>query len=75
MLITAQRHFKIYEENKLLKLKIEQLKNQQNQVAYLKIENDKLKKVIDDTDIYSYESITSKVLVGILKSLLFIILI
>ena len=63
MFITVQSHFKIYEENKLLKLKIQQLKDQQKQVAYLKIENDKLKKVIDDTDIYNYESIISKVLV------------
>ena len=63
MSITVQSHFKIYEENKLLKLKIQQLKDQQKQVAYLKIENDKLKKVIDDTDIYNYESIISKVLV------------
>ena len=63
MFITVQSHFKIYEENKLLKLKIEQLKNQQNQVAYLKIENDKLKKVIDDTDISDHESVISKVLV------------
>ena len=63
MFITAQSHFKIYEENKLLKLKIQQLKDQQKQVAYLKIENDKLKKVIDDTDIYNYKTVTSKVLV------------
>ena len=63
MFITVQSHFKIYEENKLLKLKIQQLKDQRKQVAYLKIENDKLKKVIDDTDIYNYESIISKVLV------------
>ena len=63
MFITVQSHFKIYEENKLLKLKIQQLKDQQKQVAYLKIENDKLKKVIDDTDISNHESIISKVLV------------
>ena len=37
MFITVQSHFKIYEENKLLKLKIQQLKDQQKQVAYLKI--------------------------------------
>ena len=30
MFITVQSHFKIYEENKLLKLKIQQLKDQQN---------------------------------------------
>jgi len=63
MFITVQSHFKIYEENKLLKLKIQQLKDQRKQVAYLKIENDKLKKVIDDTDISNHESIISKVLV------------
>ena len=63
MFITVQSHFKIYEENKLLKLKIQQLKDQRKQVAYLKIENDKLKKVINDTDIYNYETIISKVLV------------
>ena len=63
MFITVQSHFEIYEENKLLKLKIQQLKDQQKQVAYLKIENDKLKKVIDDTGISNHESIISKVLV------------
>ena len=58
-----QEHFKIYEQYELIKLELQQLKNQQNQIAYLKTENDKLRKVIDDTDIYDYESITSKVLV------------
>ena len=32
---TIQSHFKIYEKHELLKLKLEQLKNQQNQIAYL----------------------------------------
>ena len=63
ILTTIQSHFKIYEQYELIKLELQQLKNQQNQIAYLKTENDKLKKVIDDTDIYNYESIISKVLV------------
>ncbi len=63
MFTTIQDHFKIYEQYELIKLELQQLKNQQNQIAYLKTENDKLKKVIDDTDIYNYESIISKVLV------------
>ena len=63
MFTTIQGHFKIYEQYELIKLELQQLKNQQNQIAYLKTENDKLKKAIDDTDIYNYESITSKVLV------------
>ena len=63
MYTTIQEHFKIYEQYELIKLELQQLKNQQNQIAYLKTENDKLKKVIDDTDIYNHESITSKVLV------------
>ena len=60
---TIQSHFKIYEKYELIKLELQQLKNQENQIAFLKTENNKLKKVIDDKDIYSYESITSKVLV------------
>ena len=63
MFTTVQRHFEIYEKYELIKLELQQLKNQQNQIDYLKIENDKLKKVIDETDIYNYKSITSKVLV------------
>ena len=63
MYTTIQEHFKIYEQYELIKLELQQLKNQQNQIAYLKIENDKLKKAIEDTDIYDYESIISKVLV------------
>ena len=63
MFTTIQSHFKIYEQYELIKLELQQLKNQQNQIAYLKTENDKLRKAIDDTDIYNYESITSKVLV------------
>jgi len=62
MYTTIQEHFKIYEQYELIKLELQKLKNQQNQIAYLKTENDKLKKVIDDTDIYDHESITSKVL-------------
>ena len=63
MFTTIQSHFKIFEQYEIVKLELQQLKNQQNQIAYLKTENDKLKKVIDDTDIYNYESIISKVLV------------
>jgi len=63
MYTTIQEHFKIYEQYELIKLELQQLKNQQNQIAYLKTENDKLRKAIDDTDIYNHESITSKVLV------------
>ena len=63
MFATIQSHFKIFEQYEIVKLELQQLKNQQNQIAYLKTENDKLKKVIDDTDIYNYESIISKVLV------------
>ena len=63
MFTTIQSHFEIYEQYELIKLKLEQLNNQQNKIDYLKIENDKLRKVIDDSDIYSYETITSKVLV------------
>ena len=63
MYTTIQEHFKIYEQYELIKLELQQLKNQQNQIAYLKTENDKLRKAIDDADIYNYESITSKVLV------------
>ena len=63
MFTTIQSHFKIYEQYEIVKLELQQLKNQQNQIAYLKTENDKLRKAIDDTDIYNYESVTSKVLV------------
>ena len=60
---TIQSHYKIFEQYEKVKLELQQLKNQQNQIAYLKTENDKLKKVIDDTDIYNHETIISKVLV------------
>ena len=60
---TIQSHLKIYEQYELIELELQKLKNQQNQIAYLKIENDKLKKVIDDVDIYNYETVISKVLV------------
>ena len=63
MFTTIQSHFKIFEQYETVKLELQQLKNQQNQINYLKIENNKLKKVIDDTDIYNYETIISKVLV------------
>ena len=63
MYSTIQSHFKIYEQYELTKLELQQFKNQQSQIAYLKTENDKLKKALDDTNVYSYESITSKVLV------------
>ena len=63
IITTIQSHFKIYDEHELLKLKLEQLENEQNQIAYLKTENDKLKKAIDDNNIFSYETVISKVLV------------
>ena len=63
MFTTIQSHFKVYEQYELMKLELQQLKNQQNQIAYLKTENDKLKKVIEDADIYNYETVISKVLV------------
>ena len=59
----VQNYFEIYEQYEIVKSKLQQLENQKNEINYLKIENDKLKKVIDDTDIYNYESITTKVLV------------
>ena len=63
MFVTIQNHFEIYDEHKLLKLKLEQLTNQQNKISYLKTENEKLKRAIDDSNIYSYSTVTSKVLV------------
>ena len=61
LLVTLQDHFEIYQENKSLKLELEQLKNNQNQTSYLasylKTENDKLKKAIDDSNIFSFETI------------------
>ena len=63
MFTNIQGYFKVHENYELIKLELQQLKNQQNQINYLKLENDKLKKIIDDTDIYDYESITTKVLV------------
>ena len=63
MYTTIQNHFKIYEKYELIKSELQLLKNQQNKIDYLKTENIKLKKVIDDSDIYDYETITSKVLV------------
>ena len=63
MFTTVQRHFEIYEKYELIKLELQQLKNQQNQIAYLKTENNKLKQAIDDNNIYSFETIISKVLV------------
>ena len=50
-----QNYFEVYEQYEIVKLELQQLKNQQNQINYLKIENDKLKKAIDDTDIYNYK--------------------
>ena len=58
-----QNYFEVHEQYEIVKSKLQLLENQQNQINYLKIENDKLKKVIDDTDIYNYKSTTSKVLV------------
>ena len=59
----VQNYFEVYEQYEIVKSKLQQLENQKNQINYLKIENDKLKKVIDDTNVYNYESITTKVLV------------
>jgi len=59
----VQNYFEAYEQYEIVKSKLQQLENQKNEINYLKIENDKLKKVIDDTNIYNYESITTKVLV------------
>ena len=58
-----QNYFEVYEQYEIAKSKLQQLENQQNQINYLKIENDKLKKIIDNSDIYNYESVTTKVLV------------
>jgi rod shape-determining protein MreC len=58
-----QNYFEIYKRYEIAIIELQQLNNQQNQIDYLKIENDKLKKIIGDTDIYNYESITTKVLV------------
>ena len=58
-----QNYFEVYEEYEIVKSKLQQLENQKNKINYLKIENDKLKKIIDDTDAYSYESVITKVLV------------
>jgi len=59
----TQNHFKLYQEYELLKLELEKFKDNQNQINYLKTENDKLKKTIDIYDTIDYESIISKVLV------------
>ena len=62
MFITVQSHFEVYEQYELVKSELEKLKNQQRKIDYLKIENDKLKKVIDDTEISNHETIASKAL-------------
>ena len=58
-----QNYFEVYEQYEIAKSKLQQLENQQNEINYLKVENDKLKRIIDDADIYNRESITTKVLV------------
>lgn len=63
MFTNIRGHFKIYEQYEIVKLELQQLKNQKNQIAYLKIENDKLKEAVGDTNINNYETIISKVLV------------
>jgi len=63
MFSNIQGHFELYEKYEMVKLELQQLNDQQNQINYLKIENNKLKKVIDDNSVHSYETITSKVLV------------
>ncbi len=63
LLGSIENHFEIYEENKLLKIELEQLHDQQNKISYLKTENNKLKKAIDDSENYTRDSIISKVLV------------
>jgi len=59
----VNNYFEVYEQYEIVKSKLQQLENQKNQINYLKVENDILKKVIDDTAVYKYESITTKVLV------------
>ena len=59
----VQNYFEVYEQYEIAKSKLQQLENQQNEINYLKVENDKLKRIIDDADIYNRESITTKVLV------------
>ena len=54
---TIQNYLEVHEQYEIVKSKLQQLENQQNQINYLKIENDKLKKIIDDADIYNHESI------------------
>ena len=39
-----QNYFEVYEQYEIVKSKLQQLENQQNQNNYLKMENDKLKK-------------------------------
>jgi len=43
-----QNYFEVHEQYEIVKSKLQQLENQQNQINYLKLENDKLKKIIDD---------------------------
>ncbi len=40
----VQNYFEIYEQYEIVKSKLQQLENQKNEINYLKIENDKLKK-------------------------------
>ena len=63
ILITIQNHFEIYEKHELMKLKLEKLKNQENQIAYLETENKLLKETIGETSFFGLRTIGSKVLV------------
>ena len=56
-------HFEVYEKYETMKVKLEKFVNQQNQIAYLKTENEKLRRSIDDKSTYNYHSVISKVLV------------
>ena len=62
ILPNIQSYLNIHKEYEVVKLELEKLKNQQNQINFLKTENNKLKQVIDDTEIYEYDTVTSKVL-------------
>ena len=42
----VQNYFEVYEQYEIAKSKLQQLENQKKQINYLKVENDKLKKVL-----------------------------
>ena len=63
MIVNFEDHFELYEKNEALKLELEKLKSNQNQMGYLKTENDKLREAIVHENIYSYKTEISKVLI------------